>query len=89
MSRSRIRRLFTRLSGEPPLAYLQQHRLRLATQCLRNRGFGIQQIAYLVGYSVRRLVKVLKNSLKQSADPDTRLESSEEPVLTTRLKLLD
>lgn len=51
MSRSKFAQLFTQIVGEPPLAYLQQHRLRLAAQYLRNSGFGIQQIAYLVGYS--------------------------------------
>ena len=51
MSRSKFAQLFTQIVGEPPLAYLQQHRLRLAAQYLRNSGFSIQQIAYLVGYS--------------------------------------
>ncbi|MGE8538723.1 MAG: AraC family transcriptional regulator [Acinetobacter sp.] len=51
MSRSKFAQLFTQIVGEPPLAYLQQHRLRLAAQYLRNSGFSIQQIAHWVGYS--------------------------------------
>ncbi|PJI32704.1 AraC family transcriptional regulator [Acinetobacter pseudolwoffii] len=51
MSRSKFAQLFTQIVGEPPLAYLQQHRLRLAAQYLRNSGFSIQQIAHGVGYS--------------------------------------
>ena len=52
--------------GEPPLAYLQQHRLRLAAQYLRNSGFSIQQIAYLVGYSSETAFsQSFKNSLNK------------------------
>ncbi len=51
MSRSKFAQLFTQIVGETPLAYLQQHRLRLAAQYLRNGGFSVQQIAHWVGYS--------------------------------------
>ena len=65
--------LFTQIVGEPPLAYLQQHRLRLAAQYLRNSGFSIQQIAYLVGYSSETAFsQSFKNSLNKPR-PDTVL----------------
>lgn len=51
MSRSKFASLFSQIVGESPLAYLQQHRLRLATQLLRQGHFSIQQIAHQVGYS--------------------------------------
>lgn len=51
MSRSKFANLFTQIIGEPPLAYLQQHRLRLASQHLRSSQLSIQQIAHRVGYS--------------------------------------
>lgn len=51
MSRSKFASLFNQIVGEPPLAYLQQHRLRLASQHLRLGQQSIQQIAYQVGYS--------------------------------------
>ncbi|MGE8541714.1 AraC family transcriptional regulator [Acinetobacter sp. ANC 3813] len=51
MSRSKFANLFTQIIGETPLAYLQQHRLRLASQHLRHGQLSIQQIAHRVGYS--------------------------------------
>ena len=51
MSRSKFANLFSQMIGEPPLAYLQQHRLRLAQQHLRRGQLSIQQIAHKVGYS--------------------------------------
>ena len=51
MSRSKFASLFTQIVGETPLAYLQQHRLRLAAQPLKMGQLTIQQIAYRVGYS--------------------------------------
>lgn len=51
MSRSKFAQLFNHIVGDPPLAYLHQHRLRLAAQYLRNGGFNVQQIAHWVGYS--------------------------------------
>lgn len=51
MSRSKFANLFSQFIGETPLAYLQQHRLRLASQHLRTGQLSIQQIAYRVGYS--------------------------------------
>lgn len=51
MSRSKFANLFTQFIGETPLAYLQQHRLRLASQHLRQGQLSIQQIAHRVGYS--------------------------------------
>ncbi|OTG79521.1 AraC family transcriptional regulator [Acinetobacter sp. ANC 5054] len=51
MSRSKFASLFTQMLGESPLAYLQQHRLRLATQFLQAGQLSIQQIAHRIGYS--------------------------------------
>lgn len=50
MSRSKFAQTFTQVVGETPLAYLQQHRLRLAGQYLRNSQFTVQKISSLVGY---------------------------------------
>lgn len=51
MSRSKFANLFQQVAGETPLAYLKQHRLRLASQFLRTGQLSIQQIAHRVGYS--------------------------------------
>ena len=51
MSRSKFAQLFTQIVGETPLAYLQQHRMRLAAQLLRDTGLNIQTIAHRVGYN--------------------------------------
>ena len=51
MSRSKFATLFSQILGTSPLAYLQQHRLRLAAQYLRNKQVTIQQIAHRVGYN--------------------------------------
>jgi len=51
MSRSKFASLFNQIIGETPLAYLQQHRLRLASQLIKQGQLPIQQIAHQVGYS--------------------------------------
>lgn len=51
MSRSKFASLFQQVADETPLAYLKQHRLRLASQFLRTGQLSIQQIAHRVGYS--------------------------------------
>ena len=51
MSRSKFAHLFNHVVGETPLAYLQQHRFRLASQLLKQGKFSVQQIAHQVGYS--------------------------------------
>lgn len=51
MSRSKFANLFNQVVSETPLAYLQQHRLRLASQLLKQGQLSIQQIAHQVGYS--------------------------------------
>ena len=51
MSRSKFATLFSQILGTSPLAYLQQHRLRLAAQYLRNGHGSIHQIAHRVGYN--------------------------------------
>lgn len=51
MSRSKFASLFHELVGGTPLAYLQQHRMNLACQLLREGQRSIKQIAHQVGYS--------------------------------------
>lgn len=51
MSRSKFAELFHKVVGQTPLAYLQQHRLRLASQHLRFGQLSVQQIAHRVGYN--------------------------------------
>lgn len=51
MSRSKFANLFQSVVSETPLAYLQKHRLRLASQLLRLSQLTVQQIAHKVGYS--------------------------------------
>lgn len=51
MSRSKFANMFQQVVNETPLAYLQKHRLRLASQHLRIGHLPIQQIAHRVGYS--------------------------------------
>lgn len=51
MSRSKFAESFNQTMGEPPLAYLAQHRLRLASRYLRESALHIHQIAERVGYS--------------------------------------
>ena len=51
MSRSKFAQVFSQVVGEPPLAYLQKHRLRLAAQYLRDSNLSVQKIAHLVGYN--------------------------------------
>lgn len=51
MSRSKFAQVFSQIVGQSPLAYLQQHRLRLAAQSLRDSQDTIQRIAHRVGYS--------------------------------------
>lgn len=50
-SRSKFASLFHEVIGESPLAYLQQHRMRLASQYLRKSNYSIHLIANKVGYS--------------------------------------
>jgi AraC family transcriptional regulator, alkane utilization regulator len=51
MSRSKFAHIFQSVVNETPLAYLQKHRLRLASQLLRISQLSVQQIAHKVGYS--------------------------------------
>ena len=67
MSRSKFAGLFNQIIGETPLAYLQQHRLRLASQLLKQGQFTIQQIAYQVGYtSETAFSQAFKKQFEQS-----------------------
>lgn len=50
MSRSKFASLFHQCVGQSPLAYLQQHRLNLASHLLRHSQSPIKQIAHDVGY---------------------------------------
>lgn len=51
MSRSKFASLFHELVGGTPLAYLQQHRMNLGCQLLREGQLSIKQIAHQVGFS--------------------------------------
>ncbi|OUY07376.1 helix-turn-helix transcriptional regulator [Acinetobacter populi] len=51
MSRSKFAETFSVIMGETPLAYLAQHRLRLASRYLRESALHVHQIAERVGYS--------------------------------------
>lgn len=50
MSRSKFAHLFHQHVGQSPLAYLQQHRLNLASHLLRHSKNSIKQIAHDIGY---------------------------------------
>ena len=78
MSRSKFANLFTQIIGETPLAYLQQHRLRLASQHLRHGDLSIQQIAHRVGYSS-------ETAFSQSFKRSYELTPSQYRVKHTRL----
>ena len=51
MSRSKFAESFSAIMQQSPLAYLAQHRLRLASRYLRESALHIHQIAERVGYS--------------------------------------
>lgn len=51
MSRSKFAESFSQIMGEPPLSYLAQHRLRLASRYLRESALHIHQIALRIGYT--------------------------------------
>ncbi|EKU97480.1 DNA-binding domain-containing protein, AraC-type [Leptolyngbya sp. PCC 7375] len=50
LSRSALAQRFTQLLGHPPMQYLTQWRLQLASQYLQNSNAGIAKIATQVGY---------------------------------------
>lgn len=50
MSRSKFASVFHQCVGQSPLAYLQQHRLNLASHLLRHSQSPIKQIAHDIGY---------------------------------------
>jgi transcriptional regulator GlxA family with amidase domain len=50
LSRATFARRFTRLVGEPPLAYVARWRMNLAAKALRETGRSIDEIARAVGY---------------------------------------
>ena len=50
LSRATFARRFTRLVGEPPLAYLMRWRMNLAAKALRETGRSLDEIARAVGY---------------------------------------
>jgi AraC-like DNA-binding protein len=63
MSRSTFAELFTRLVGEPPLAYLTRLRMRRAVEILRDGG-SLSEVSWLVGYgSEGAFSKAFKRSL--------------------------
>jgi AraC-like DNA-binding protein/mannose-6-phosphate isomerase-like protein (cupin superfamily) len=50
MSRGAFAERFTRLVGSPPLTYLTERRMQLATDLMRDRGYAPSEVAPLVGY---------------------------------------
>ncbi|WP_413711737.1 cupin domain-containing protein [Rhizobium sp. Rhizsp82] len=50
MSRSSFADRFAQLVGVPPLRYLQNWRLSLATELLQNSQISVKEIAFLIGY---------------------------------------
>lgn len=50
MSRSSFSAAFTRVLEVPPLQYLREYRMRMASQLLRDSSLGLKQIASRVGY---------------------------------------
>ncbi len=50
LSRSSLAERFTRLIGMPPMHYLAQWRMQVATQTLRNTSASIAQVAEMIGY---------------------------------------
>lgn len=50
MSRSSFSATFTQVLEVPPLQYLREHRMRIASRLLQNSSLGLKQIASRVGY---------------------------------------
>lgn len=50
LSRAAFAQRFTELTGGSPMAYLAEHRMRLATEMLRDDGLPASEVAYRVGY---------------------------------------
>ncbi|HEU0197796.1 MAG TPA: AraC family transcriptional regulator [Nevskiaceae bacterium] len=50
LSRSSFAERFTVVLGQPPLSYLTEHRMRLATHLLRHSRLSVAQVAERVGY---------------------------------------
>ena len=50
MSRSSFSAAFTQVLEVPPLQYLREHRMRLASQLLRDSSLGLKEISSRVGY---------------------------------------
>lgn len=76
MSRSKFASLFHQISGETPLAYLKQHRLRLASQFLRTGQLSIQQIAHSVGYASETAFSQTFKKYYQCSPSQYRLKNS-------------
>jgi AraC-like DNA-binding protein len=50
MSRSAFAAAFARTLGQPPVQYLRERRMQLATRLLRNPSLGLKEVALRVGY---------------------------------------
>jgi AraC-like DNA-binding protein len=67
MSRGAFAERFTQLVGTPPLAYLTQRRMQLATELLRDRAYAPSEVAPLVGYgSVAAFSRAYKRTVGMS-----------------------
>jgi AraC-like DNA-binding protein len=64
MSRGAFAERFTRLVGRPPLAYLTDRRMQLATELMRIHGYAPSEVAPLVGYgSVAAFSRAYKRTM--------------------------
>jgi AraC-like DNA-binding protein len=64
MSRGAFAERFARLVGMPPLAYLTERRMHLATELMRERGYAPSEVAPLVGYgSVAAFSRAYKRTI--------------------------
>jgi AraC-like DNA-binding protein len=50
MSRSAFSAEFTSVAGKPPMRYLREHRMQLASRLLQDRRRGLKEVAARVGY---------------------------------------
>ena len=51
ISRVYLHRLFREFEGESPQAWIQRHRMALATELLQSGGHSVQEVAYALGWA--------------------------------------
>jgi AraC-like DNA-binding protein len=76
MSRGAFAERFARLVGRPPLAYLTDRRMQLATELMRDHGYAPSEVAPLVGYgSVAAFSRAYKRTVGASPGAARRAAS--------------